>query len=1251
MKKTHLLLPSLLLAATAAQAQQVVSFSSTDRDYWRMGTSELASEGQADVVIDTSADAQQTFKGWGTCFNELDWITCQKMSQADQDAFHERLFSPNGDLKMNMGRISIGASDYGASWYSLDETDGNVTDFEMEHFNIDRDLTCVIPSIKEAQKRNPDMTFWASPWSPPQWMKTNKHYAQRPTSTNGCPFGVPPYDNDQFICEDAYFNAYCLYFDKFIEAYKAQGIPVTTLSYQNEAYSNTPYPGCSWKAETTGKFLAQYLGPYMAEHQPDLKLIFGTCNTNHWDVYTTGLGVADIEKYVDIIGLQWEGGQLISRIRSTFPQYELWQTESECGSGTFDWSAAAHTFQLINHYLGNGVTAYTYWNAILDNGGYSTWGWKQNSLVYVSDDASHTPTYTPEYYAFKHYSHLITPGSTILKCDENNLLLSAKTPEGAIIVVVGNSGGMSKRLTVEVDGKFLTAVLPGNSFRSYVIADDALMASTLKDEAQSLLDNHGALSADQREALTEALTDGSLAALEAALKAALGETSDAEALSDGKIVDAAFQQGGTNWYVDTKAGSGDFKITTKAGRLCWNSWSNDFSSMDIHQRIVNLPAGEYKLKCYSMTADEALADQHLYASVGGETYVSPNKQVGGIDVTWEEQQTGVFSIAEGDTLTVGYASTSGGGTTGWFCVTGFQLVRCVDGEETTFNVVEAGTTTPSTSGTYYLYDITRGMYVQVGTSDLCGVLSYEPQLTFFPKETEASAGYYAFCTSVRSDQYFKSGYWNSLYTWFDGTSDVATARWYLTPSGDGVKLDVGQYDDGGTQPVRTDSQKYYLYYNGSVMAFTSDPDQADEFIFIDTEAYDQALTHYYTYGGAPAEVAVVGDLEPASIAAAGTVEPAAGTAYYLYDITREQYVQVGSADRCGLLSQEPSLTFTAQDSDADYRCFTTSFNSSKYFKSGYWNNLYTWFDGAASDAVSQWYLTPSGLGVKLDVGQYDNGGTNPVRTDSQKYYLYYNGSVMAFTTDAAQADEFVFLTPAAYEQLARTLIIDESTRNLASTGTRRPVKVVRRLADGLNTLYLPFDLSQEEVAAAFGSEAKVYQLSGATTGESGISQLSFDAVSEVRHSRPVLVAPSADRGWTGEAYTFGSKPIAASRNADAANGANGGVRLEGVYQMTDVPVGDFLLSGGKLAASNGQSVSVGPTRAYFHLTGDPAVQGFEFSLDGDGLYTSISDVRPSAAPSDSASSAVFDLSGRKVADRADRLPHGIYVVGGQKVVR
>ena len=114
----------------------------------------------------------------------------------------------------------------------------------------------------------------------------------------------------------------------------------------------------------------------------------------------------------------------MSAVHENWPQYEMVQTESECGGGTFDWKAAAHTFYLCNRYLAGGVTTYTYWNAILQDGGYSSWGWKQNALVQVNS-SSKTAKYCAEFYAYKHYTHLIPAGSKI----RFRMNSSKKTPE------------------------------------------------------------------------------------------------------------------------------------------------------------------------------------------------------------------------------------------------------------------------------------------------------------------------------------------------------------------------------------------------------------------------------------------------------------------------------------------------------------------------------------------------------------------------------------------------------------------------------------------------------------------------------------------------------------------------------------------------------------------------------------------------------------------------------------------------------
>ncbi len=678
--KTLLLTTALAAFSIYASADnhQALMFRSTDGNYWKMATVEVSDKvvGTPQIII-RSDQPNQTFKGWGTCFNELDYDAYNLMDQTDKQLFVKRAFNPYGDLRLTVARIPIGASDYARDWYSCNETDG---DFGMENFNIDRDKEAVIPSIKLAQAECPDMTFWASPWSPPQWMKTNKHYAQRQTSTNGCPFGVAPYFNDQFIAEDKYYNAYCLYFSKFIDAYKDEGINITSLAYQNEAYSNTPYPGCSWKAVTTGKFLANYLGPYFAEHHPEVSLIVGTMNTASVNVFEQILTTPNIGKYCTKIGFQWEGGTAINEVMTRHPEYEAVMTESECGSATFDWSAAAHTFSLINHYLANRVTTYTYWNAILKDNGISPWGWKQNALVQVNS-ANNQPNYTAEYYAFKHYSHLIPPGSKILATDEANLVLSALTPDGAIVIVAGNTSTTQKTLTMDVDGTYLTATLPANSFTSYVVGNDSTLQQVMLEEAKGLATiEAGSLDNDQKTALDAAISKAeqgeaqSMDALMESVKSVIGLEEQEEQVHD-TIQNPNFANEGNGWHTANVSSSGDFRTNTIAGKTCWNSWSKSFTSMDIYQDLNGLEPGAYTLSCVSMCGPGEITDQHAYLMTKGDTVVSPVKQVAIWNTTegWEQQTTEKIIVGTDGKLRVGYASTSGGSTKGWFCVTGFVL--------------------------------------------------------------------------------------------------------------------------------------------------------------------------------------------------------------------------------------------------------------------------------------------------------------------------------------------------------------------------------------------------------------------------------------------------------------------------------------------------------------------------------------------------------------------------------------------------
>ena len=405
------------------------------------------------------------------------------------------IFAPDGDLRFTRGRLSMNANDYSRAWYSCDTVAG---DFALKYFNIEHDKENVIRLIKMAQRWQPEMTFWVSPWSPPSWMKINQDYCVASSPFNTQPKekdyllfddgGVPDPDEMQFndgqrghlfprklasqnyfIQDQRYLQAYANMFCKFIDLYAAEDIPIDMVMYQNEAYSYTPYPGCAWTAEGTIKFNKEYLAPALKEKHPEVKLYVGTFNTNRQD-YVQRI-VNGLQGCVEGLGFQWEGRENLDFMREKHPDLHMVSNESECGNGQMDWRAGEHTFYLLHEYLGRGCDEYYNWNFILCDQGRSAWGWKQNALVQVRS-ANRTYRYTPEYYAYKHFSHFVEPGSTLLAfcpMKEGLQAIVFRRPDNRRVVICGNAGNEAKSISIEMaKGKYLNATLAAHSFNTFV---------------------------------------------------------------------------------------------------------------------------------------------------------------------------------------------------------------------------------------------------------------------------------------------------------------------------------------------------------------------------------------------------------------------------------------------------------------------------------------------------------------------------------------------------------------------------------------------------------------------------------------------------------------------------------------------------------------------------------------------------------------------------------------------------------------
>ncbi|WP_461224643.1 glycoside hydrolase family 30 protein [Lacticaseibacillus suihuaensis] len=385
-------------------------------------------------TLGVAAISPRPFWGFGTCFNELGMVALQKLAATTRATVLDALFAPAGDLHLQIGRLPVGASDYAVDWYSHDDVRG---DYDLAHFNIDRDHQWLLPYIQEGLRRNPQLTLFASPWSPPAWLKY-----------------PAVYNYGHLKADPRSQQTYANYLVRFLQAYAQAGVPIAQLHVQNEVVADQKFPSCVWSGPQLATFIGDYLGPAMTAAGLGTALWLGTINSADYAAFA-GTVLADDKArgYIRGVGYQWAGKAALQQTVAAYPQLDYLQTENECGDGQNSWAYAEYVFDLMRHYITNGVAGYTYWNAVLETGGESTWGWHQNAMISV-DSTTGTVTYNPEFYVMKHVAHAVQAGAHALSLTGPlaGSALGFENPDGSRVAVISNPLAVERRVTVALGG-------------------------------------------------------------------------------------------------------------------------------------------------------------------------------------------------------------------------------------------------------------------------------------------------------------------------------------------------------------------------------------------------------------------------------------------------------------------------------------------------------------------------------------------------------------------------------------------------------------------------------------------------------------------------------------------------------------------------------------------------------------------------------------------------------------------------------
>ncbi|MFT6868065.1 MAG: glucosylceramidase, partial [Cyclobacteriaceae bacterium] len=214
-------------SASGNQLTQVTEFSSADYST------------TIELLPDTTF---QTITGFGGAFTESSAYLLNQLSIENRQKILKAYFSKEG-ANYSLTRTHINSCDFSLSNYSYAPVPDDVN---LENFSIEEDQQDLIPMIKDAMRVSEDgFKIFASPWTAPPWMKDNNHWVGGKL--------LPKY-----------YDTWALFFSKYIDAYKNEGIEIWGLTVENEPHGN----GNNWESmhytpEEMTDFVMNNLGPML----------------------------------------------------------------------------------------------------------------------------------------------------------------------------------------------------------------------------------------------------------------------------------------------------------------------------------------------------------------------------------------------------------------------------------------------------------------------------------------------------------------------------------------------------------------------------------------------------------------------------------------------------------------------------------------------------------------------------------------------------------------------------------------------------------------------------------------------------------------------------------------------------------------------------------------------------------------------------------------------------------------------------
>ena len=402
----------------------------------------------------------QVIEGFGGAFTEAGAVTLQKLSPANRLLALRAYFDRSEGHAYSLCRTHINSCDFSLGNYAYTETPGDV---ELKHFSIERDRRALVPMIQEAQRIAGDsLKLFASPWSPPAWMKTSGQMNHGGKLKPECR------------------AAWARYYVRFLEEYAKEGIPIWGLSVQNEPAASPVWDSCEYTAEEERDFVRDYLGPTL--HQSGLGHVKIIIWDHNRDLIVERVRVAYDDpaaaKYIWGAGFHWymqDKFDNIQVVHDAWPDKQLLFTEGcqEGGPHIGEWALGERYARSIINDLNRWTVGWVDWNLVLDETGGPNHVGNFCSAPIIADTRNDKLIFQSSYYYLGHFSRFIRPGAQRILCATNRDDLEATAfanPDGTLAVVVLNRTDTERQYALSLPWCRTISTVPPHSISTYVLS-------------------------------------------------------------------------------------------------------------------------------------------------------------------------------------------------------------------------------------------------------------------------------------------------------------------------------------------------------------------------------------------------------------------------------------------------------------------------------------------------------------------------------------------------------------------------------------------------------------------------------------------------------------------------------------------------------------------------------------------------------------------------------------------------------------